>query len=290
VAPAMNTRMWEHPATRRNMAQLEADGVMRVGPGAGDLACGETGEGRMAEPADILAAIETFFQASGSLAGIHALVTSGPTQEPIDPVRFIANRSSGKQGHAIARAAARQGAKVTLVSGPTALPDPIGVKTIHVTTAREMLSACEDSLPADVAVCCAAVSDWRPLEIAGQKIKKNADTANASPGVQLVENPDILATLATLTSGRPRLVIGFSAETQNVIKYASRKLAKKACDWILANDVSADTGTFGGDENAVTLLRADAAGTVQSEDWARTSKEAIAERLIAEIATAIRAA
>jgi phosphopantothenoylcysteine decarboxylase/phosphopantothenate--cysteine ligase len=290
VAPAMNTRMWEHPATRRNMARLEADGVMRVGPGAGDLACGETGEGRMAEPAEILASIETFFQTSGSLAGIHALVTSGPTQEPIDPVRFIANRSSGKQGHAIARAAARQGAKVTLVSGPTALPDPIGVNTIHVTTAREMLSACEDSLPADVAVCCAAVSDWRPLEIAGQKIKKNADAANARPGVELVENPDILATLAALTGGRPRLVIGFSAETQNMIQYASQKLAQKGCDWILANDVSANMGTFGGDENTVTLLRADSAGKVQSEDWARSSKEVVAERLIAEIATAIRAA
>ena len=290
VAPAMNTRMWEHPATRRNMAQLEADGVMRVGPGAGDLACGETGEGRMAEPADILASVETFFQTSGSLAGFHALVTSGPTQEPIDPVRFIGNRSSGKQGHAIARAAARQGAKVTLVSGPTALPDPIGVNTVHVTTAREMLRACEDNLPADVAVCCAAVSDWRPLEIAGQKIKKNVDAVNAQPGVELVENPDILATLAALSTKRPRLLIGFSAETQNVIEYASQKLAKKGCDWILANDVSAEMGTFGGDQNMVTLLRADSAGTVRPEDWALSSKEAVAERLIAEIATAIRTA
>ena len=290
IAPAMNTRMWEHPATRRNLAQLEADGVLRVGPGAGDLACGETGEGRMAEPADIADAIETFFRARGSLAGLRALVTSGPTQEPIDPVRFIANHSSGKQGHAIAHAAAARGADVTLVSGPTALADPPGVTTVPVTTARDMLAACMDCLPVDIAVCCAAVSDWRPAESADQKIKKHGANATTGPVIEMIENPDILATLAGLEAGRPRLVVGFSAETENVISHASAKLARKSCDWIVANDVSAAAGTFGGDDNTVTLLRGDGTGGISGEDWPRASKTEVAERLMSEIASTLKPA
>jgi len=287
IAPAMNVRMWQHAATRRNLAQLEADGVLRVGPEAGPMACGEFGEGRMAEPADIIAAIEAALATSGALAGIRALVTSGPTYEPIDPVRFIGNRSSGKQGHAIAAACARLGAGVTLVSGPTALPDPLGVSTIHVETAQQMLEACEAALPADVAVCAAAVADWRVATPAAEKIKKSA--GKAEPKLELVRNPDILGTLSGRRNGRPRLVIGFAAETERVEEHARAKLASKGCDWILANDVSPEAGTFGGDANTIHLFKADPAGGAATvEHWPPASKTAVAERLAREIARALR--
>ncbi|MGD9539245.1 MAG: bifunctional phosphopantothenoylcysteine decarboxylase/phosphopantothenate--cysteine ligase CoaBC [Alphaproteobacteria bacterium] len=287
IAPAMNVRMWQHAATQRNLAQLEADGVLRVGPEAGPMACGEFGEGRMAEPADIIAAIEAALATSGALAGIRALVTSGPTYEPIDPVRFIGNRSSGKQGHAIAAACARLGAGVTLVSGPTALPDPLGVSTIHVETAQQMLEACEAALPADVAVCAAAVADWRVATPAAEKIKKSA--GKAEPKLELVRNPDILGTLSGRRNGRPRLVIGFAAETERVEEHARAKLASKGCDWILANDVSPEAGTFGGDANTIHLFKADPAGGAAAvEHWPPASKAAVAERLAREIANALR--
>jgi len=286
VAPAMNVRMWEHAATRRNLARLEADGIARVGPDAGPMACGEFGLGRMAEPADILAAIEAQLSTSGSLAGIRALVTSGPTYEPIDPVRFIGNRSSGKQGHAIAAACARRGAGVTLVSGPTHEPDPAGVTTIHVETAAEMLKACEAALPADVAIFAAAVADWRAAAPANQKLKKSKD--GPPPVLELVRNPDILATLASRAKNRPRLVIGFAAETEKLIEHARQKLASKGCDWIVANNVAASTGTFGGEENEVHLIRKGAAGAEpEVETWPRASKVAVAEQLADRIATSL---
>jgi phosphopantothenoylcysteine decarboxylase/phosphopantothenate--cysteine ligase len=286
IAPAMNVRMWQHAATRRNMARLEADGVLRVGPEAGAMACGEYGLGRMAEPADIVAAIEACFSAGRSLAGLRALVTSGPTHEPIDPVRFIGNRSSGKQGHAIAAACARRGAGVTLIAGPTAEPDPPGVKTIHVETAAEMLEACEAALPADVAICAAAVADWRVAAPAPRKLKKGA--TSTEPTLALVRNPDILASLGARQTGRPRLVIGFAAETERVDEQAAEKLKRKGCDWILANDVSPASGTFGGDSNVVHLLIANPSGGAPTiEPWPRASKVAIAERLAERIATAL---
>ncbi|MDP6473432.1 MAG: bifunctional phosphopantothenoylcysteine decarboxylase/phosphopantothenate--cysteine ligase CoaBC [Alphaproteobacteria bacterium] len=284
VAPAMNSVMWEQASTRRNMARLEADGVMTVGPGHGELAEGEIGIGRMAEPAEILAAIEKAL--GGPLAGLRALVTSGPTHEPIDPVRYIANRSSGKQGHAIAGACARLGAAVTLVSGPSAESDPPGVETVHVETARDMLAACLDALPVDVAICAAAVSDWRPAAARGQKIKKGAGGAGGAPpaALELIENPDILAALAARENDRPRLVIGFAAETDDVVAYARAKLAAKGCDWILANDVSPGSGTFGGDHNKVHLISAQGAGEASVEEWPHASKLDVAARLAERIA------
>ncbi len=276
AAPAMNVRMWLHPATQQNIAALVARGLHLVGPNEGDMACGEYGPGRMAEPGEILAAIEAFFAEAAPLSGRRALVTSGPTHEAIDPVRYIANRSSGRQGHAIATALARLGAETTLVSGPTALPDPPGVAVTRVESAAQMLAACQAALPVDVAVCAAAVSDWRPAKAGAQKTKKNG---KAPPSLKLTENPDILATLSEAGNRRPQLVIGFAAETEKVIAHAQAKLAKKGCDWILANDVSPDSGTFGGAENSVHLI--DAEGV---EDWPRLSKELVAERLGQRIA------
>ncbi len=275
IAPAMNFRMWEHPATRANVALLEARGIHRVGPNAGPLAEAETGVGRMAEPLEIVAAIERLLGAGGALQGRRALVTSGPTHEPIDPVRYIANRSSGKQGHAIARALAWLGADTVLVSGPTAEPDPPGVRVVHVESARDMLAACEKALPADVAVCAAAVADWR-AEPAPQKLKKKN---GAVPALKLVENPDILATLSKSGNRRPALVVGFAAETEKVVEHAREKRAKKRCDWILANDVSPATGTFGGEANTVHVI--DAAGV---ENWPPLSKRDVAARLADRIA------
>ncbi|PZQ82151.1 MAG: bifunctional phosphopantothenoylcysteine decarboxylase/phosphopantothenate--cysteine ligase CoaBC [Ancylobacter novellus] len=284
VAPAMNPLMWANPATTRNVAQLAADGVAFVGPNAGAMAeRGEDGPGRMAEPLEIVAAAERLVAGAGPLKGRHVLVTSGPTHEPIDPVRYIANRSSGKQGHAIAAAAARAGAQVTLVSGPVNLPDPAGVAVRHVETAREMLAAVEAALPADAAIFAAAVADWRVAAEAGQKMKKDG---KALPALALTENPDILATVAQLANRRPRLVIGFAAETENVVAYAQAKRLRKGCDWILANDVSPrsgiDGGVMGGDENLIHLI---AEGGV--EHWPRASKAQVAERLIARIATTL---
>jgi phosphopantothenoylcysteine decarboxylase / phosphopantothenate---cysteine ligase len=275
VAPAMNFRMWEHAATRANMALLEARGVHRVGPVAGPLAEGESGMGRMAEPLDIAAAAEQILNAGALLKGRRALVTSGPTHEPIDPVRYIANRSSGKQGHAIAAALAGLGAETVLVAGPTAEPDPKGVTVVHVETARDMLAACEKALPADIAVCAAAVADWR-AEAAPQKLKKKN---GAPPALKLVENPDVLAMLSKAGNRRPRLVVGFAAETERVIEHAKAKRLKKGCDWIVANDVSAAAGTFGGDDNTVHVI--DEAGV---EDWPPLSKRRVAERLALRIA------
>ena len=282
VAPTMNTRMWDHPATQRNMARLKDDGVLFVDSGEGDLACGEVGKGRMAEPTEIIEAIEAFFGqgrpegAARPLAGLHALVTSGPTHEPIDPVRYIANRSSGKQGHAIAAACVTLGAEVTLVSGPTAQPDPCGVHVIKVETARDMLAACETALPADVAICAAAVADWRVAQEAASKLKKDG---NGAPVLEMAQNPDILATLAARNDKRPRLVIGFAAETDDVVAYAQGKLVSKGCDWIVANDVSAGTGTFGGDDNSVSLVSGEGV-----ETWPRMSKGDVAARLAERIA------
>jgi phosphopantothenoylcysteine decarboxylase / phosphopantothenate---cysteine ligase len=280
VAPAMNPLMWAHPATQRNVKQLAADGVAIVGPELGEMAeSGEAGLGRMAEPMQILAAIEAALSTEKPLAGRHILVTSGPTLEPIDPVRFMSNRSSGKQGHAIAAAAARLGARVTLISGPVALPDPLGVTTKHIETAREMLAATEAALPADVAIFAAAVADWRTDGIAGEKIKKTKDGA---PKLDLVENPDILRTLSAPGPRRPKLVVGFAAETQAVVENAKKKLANKGCDWIVANDVSPKTGTFGGDRNTVHLVSA--AGV---ERWPELSKQDVAIRLVQMIAKSL---
>ena len=283
VAPAMNSRMWEQASTQRNIARLKADGVMTVGPAHGELAEGEIGIGRMAEPAEILIAIGQAL--GGPLSGVRALVTSGPTHEAIDPVRYIANRSSGKQGHAIAGACARLGAAVTLVSGPSAEADPDGVETVHVESARDMLAACLDALPVDVAICAAAVSDWRPAEAHEQKIKKDKSAAAKAPAaLKLVENPDILATLAARENDRPRLVIGFAAETDDIVAYARAKLITKGCDWILANDVSPGSGTFGGDHNKVHLISAVAGGDPDVEEWPHASKLDVAARLAGRIA------
>ncbi|GAB4176201.1 MAG: bifunctional phosphopantothenoylcysteine decarboxylase/phosphopantothenate--cysteine ligase CoaBC [Thalassobaculales bacterium] len=273
VAPAMNVRMWQHPATVANMASLRARGVAVAGPNDGVMACGEYGPGRMAEPMEILAAIEAML-GGGRLAGLTAIVNSGPTHEAIDPVRYIANRSSGKQGHAIAAALARLGAAVTLVSGPTREADPPGCRVVPVESARDMLAACQAALPADILVCAAAVADWR-VEAAAQKLKKGGD---GPPALTLVENPDLLATLSR-GSPRPRLVIGFAAETERVVEHARAKLARKGCDWICANDVSPGTGTFGGETNAVHLVTADGV-----EDWPRLTKAEVAARLAERIA------
>jgi phosphopantothenoylcysteine decarboxylase / phosphopantothenate---cysteine ligase len=274
MAPAMNVRMWEHPATQRNLATLKADGVLFVGPDAGAMACGEYGPGRMAEPPAIFDAVMAALGTGRPLAGRRAIVTAGPTAEPIDPVRMITNRSSGKQGYAIAGALAALGADVTLVSGPTALPAPAGVKRVDIETARQMLAACEAALPADIAVCVAAVADWRPETCGDSKIKKGA---GGPPPIALVENPDILATLSK-GEARPRLVVGFAAETDDVEANARAKLAKKGCDWIVANDVRVE-GTMGGDENAVAIV---SKGGI--ERWDRMAKGEVARRLAARIA------
>ncbi len=276
VAPAMNVRMWDHPATQANLALLVERGVMKVGPNEGDMACGEYGFGRLAEPEEILAAVGAFFGGAAPLSGRRALVTSGPTLEAIDPVRYIANRSSGRQGHAIALALARLGADTTLVSGPTRLADPPGVTVVSVESAEDMLSACQAALPVDVAVCAAAVSDWRVKAQSGQKLKKNG---GQPPKLELAVNPDILASLSAAGNRRPRLVVGFAAETEKVVAHAKAKLKTKGCDWILANDVSPGTGTFGGAENLIHLI--DAGGV---EDWPRMTKQEVAERLARRIA------
>ncbi|MEX2518781.1 MAG: bifunctional phosphopantothenoylcysteine decarboxylase/phosphopantothenate--cysteine ligase CoaBC [Paracoccaceae bacterium] len=279
IAPAMNVRMWGHPATRRNLAMLREDGVEVVGPDEGDMACGEFGPGRMAEPAEILAAIERLIGAdrpAGPLAGRRILVTSGPTHEPIDPVRYIANRSSGKQGMAIAAALRDAGAAVTLVSGPTTEPAPGGVKLVRVETAREMLAAAEAALPVDAAIFAAAVADWRAAEESGRKLKK--DGTGDIPALKLAENPDILRTISTLPPGRrPPLIIGFAAETNDVLANAAAKRKRKGCDWIVANDVSGDV--MGGARNRVTLI--DDHG---HEDWPEAAKTEVARRLALRIA------
>ncbi len=283
IAPAMNVRMWEHAATRRNLAQLRADGVSVVGPNEGSMACGEWGEGRLAEPEEILAAIEAQLGGEGRLKGTRALVTAGPTHEPIDPVRYIANRSSGKQGYAIAAALARLGAETHLVSGPTELADPFGVRVTRVESAREMLAAAEAALPADVAVCAAAVADWRPDTSANSKLKK--DGSGAIPPLTMVENPDILATLSVHGPKRPRLVIGFAAETDNVLEHATAKRTRKGCDWIVANDVSPGTGIMGGDSNTIHLISESGA-----EHWDAMPKTDVARRLAERVADHLGAA
>ena len=290
AAPAMNVKMWEHPATQRNIAQLRDDGIRFVGPATGTLADGEAGPGRLADLADLMTTIEGLLADApmvdrpalvevASLAGMTALVTSGPTLEPIDPVRFIANASSGKQGHAIAAALARAGAQTTLISGPTELPDPDGVKVRRVRTARDMLAAAQDALPADIAVCVAAVADWRVAEPQATKIKKGG----AAPVLELVENPDILAILAASGPDRPGLVVGFAAETESdsdaLVAIAREKRIAKACDWIIANDVTPGTYTFGGDHNSVHLVTEPGA-----ESWGPLEKVQVAERLVAHIA------
>ncbi len=276
LAPAMNHVMWAKESTQRHLATLVARGAAIVGPNSGELAEGEVGPGRMSEPLEIVAAIEHLFGVDRPLAGRRALVTSGPTHEPIDPVRYIANRSSGKQGHAIAVALAALGAETILVAGPTRLADPPGVKVARVETAQEMLAACLAALPADVAVCAAAVADWRPAAPANRKLKKNG---GAPPAIGLAENPDILATLSKAGPQRPRLVVGFAAETDDLVANATAKRARKGCDWIVANDVSPATGTFGGDANRVHVI--DAAG---AESWPRLGKDEVARRLARRIA------
>ncbi len=278
-APAMNLRMWLHPATQRNAAQLASDGALFVGPEEGDMACGEHGPGRMSEPEAIVDAIQTALApAAGPLAGLHVIVTSGPTHEPIDPVRYIANRSSGKQGHAIAAAAAQAGARVTLVTGPVNLPDPAGVETRRIETAREMLAAVNAALPADVFIGAAAVADWR-VEAAGGKIKKQK--GGAPPQLGLVENPDILADVAARGRGRPRLVVGFAAETEDLLHHAREKLARKRVDLIVAND--AGSGVFGAEQNEVHLITPEGV-----ESWPRLGKSEVALRLVARIATTLK--
>lgn len=279
VAPAMNVRMWDHPATQRNLAQLRADGVLVVGPNAGEMACGEYGPGRMAEPLEIVAAVQAAL-ADGPLAGRHVLVTSGPTHEPIDPVRYIANRSSGAQGTALAAALRDLGARVTFVTGPASVPPPQGVTVVKVETAQQMLAAVQAALPADAAVFAAAVADWRVANAAGQKMKK--DGSGRAPALEFAENPDILATVSRLPEGRPQLVVGFAAETETVAAHATAKRARKGCDWIVANDVSPATGIMGGTENAVTLITAEGA-----EDWPRLPKDEVARRLATRIAAAL---
>ncbi len=280
IAPAMNQRMWLNPATIENLRVLESRGIGRVGPGRGAFAEDESGVGRMAEPEEILAAIEASLGAGRRLAGLRALVTSVPTYEAIDPVRFLGNRSSGKQGHAVAAALAALGAETVLVSGPTALPDPGGIAVVRIESAREMLAACESALPVDVAICAAAVADWRAAEPAAQKLKKNG---GAPPALKLVANPDVLASLAKAGNRRPRLLIGFAAETENVIANATAKRAKKGCDWMLANDVAQGTKTFGGDRNTVHLVTESGV-----ETWPTMDKDEVARRIAARIAETLR--
>jgi phosphopantothenoylcysteine decarboxylase / phosphopantothenate---cysteine ligase len=286
IAPAMNVRMWQHPATMRNLSTVKADGVLTVGPNDGEMACGEYGPGRMAEPAEILAGIEAYFAggalplAGGSaarpLAGRKVLITAGPTHEPIDPVRFIANKSSGRQGYALAEAAVAMGAETILVSGPVHLPIPPGAQMMPVETAVEMLKTVEAELPADIAIFAAAVADWRVAAVADQKFKKGA---GGLPDIKLAENPDILKSVAQSKSKRPKLVVGFAAETQNVIENAKAKLAKKGCDLIIANDVSADKGVMGGERNLVHLVSASGV-----ESWPELDKREVARRLMEDFA------
>jgi len=276
IAPAMNAMMWAHPATQANLTTLKARGVGRVGPASGELACGEVGAGRMAEPAEILAAVECALHSDRRLAGRRALVTSGPTREPIDPVRYISNHSSGKQGHAIAAALAALGAETVLVSGPTYEPSPAGVKLVPIETAAEMLAACEAALPVDVAVMAAAVADWRVAGAARHKLKKDG---SGPPLLRLSENPDILARIAQRSNDRPTLVVGFAAETDDIVENARSKLARKRCDWILANDVSPESGTFGGDRNTIHLVEATGV-----ENWPVMTKREVAVRLADRIA------
>jgi phosphopantothenoylcysteine decarboxylase/phosphopantothenate--cysteine ligase len=291
VAPAMNVRMWEHAATKRNVVRLKEDGIYFVGPGEGEMACGEYGPGRMAEPAEIVEAVAGLLVGGAenlrvlsrtalgpSLRGKRVIVTSGPTHEPVDPVRYLANRSSGKQGHALARAAATLGAEVTLVTGPVSLEDPAGVSVVKVETAEQMLAAALAALPADIAICAAAVADWRAAEEAGQKIKKR----ESGTTLKLARNPDILATLSALGANRPQLVIGFAAETENVVANAVAKRTAKGADWIVANDVRPETGIMGGDRTKVQLVTASGV-----EDWPAMSKDEMAERLLSRASEAI---
>ena len=279
LAPAMNTAMWEHPATQANLALLVERGAIVVGPDDGELAEGLVGPGRMAEPAEIFAAIAAAL-GSGALTGRHVLVTSGPTHEPIDPVRYIANRSSGRQGTAIAEALVRRGARVTFVTGPAEAPRPAGCAVIEVETAAEMLAAVEAALPADAAVFAAAVADWHVTSASGSKMKK--DGSGEPPALSLAENPDILRTVAHRSDGRPRLVVGFAAETDDVVANATAKRLRKGADWIVANDVSPATGIMGGSDNAAILITAEGA-----EPWPRMSKQATAEALVDRIAAAL---
>lgn len=278
VAPAMNVRMWDHPATQRNRATLAGDGVAFVGPDDGAMACGEFGPGRMAEPLDIVAAVEAHF-ADGPLAGKRILLTSGPTHEPIDPVRYIANRSSGAQGTALAMALRDLGAEIVFITGPATVPPPSGVTVIPVQTAREMHDAVLRTLPVDGAVFAAAVADWRVASASDRKLKKTRD---GMPTLEFAENPDILATVSKLDENRPPLVVGFAAETDDVVAHATAKRARKGCDWIVANDVSPATGIMGGTENAVTLITAAGA-----EEWPRMSKAEVSARIAARIAEAL---
>ena len=278
IAPAMNVRMWDHPATQRNLAVLRGDGVLMVGPNEGDMACGEYGPGRMAEPLEIVAAIEATLK-DGPLRGKRIIVTSGPTHEPIDPVRYIANRSSGAQGTAVARALSALGAEVVFVSGPADVPPPDGVEVVRVETAQQMFDAVMAAHPADAAVFAAAVADWRVDGAADQKIKKTKD---GLPTLNFLENPDILATVSQQGEGRPALVVGFAAETQNVIEHATAKRDRKGCDWIIANDVSPATGIMGGADNAVTII--DETG---AESWPRMSKDDVAHKIAERIAGAL---
>ncbi len=278
VAPAMNVRMWQHAATQRNIAVLRGDGIGFVGPNDGDMACGEHGPGRMAEPLEIVTAIEAAL-ADGPLRGKRVLVTSGPTHEPIDPVRYIANRSSGAQGTTLAQALAALGAEVVFVTGPADVPPPDGVEVHRVETAQEMLEAVKAALPVDAAIFAAAVADWRVVSASASKMKK---TKGGLPQLDLAENPDILAHVAQMPQGRPALVVGFAAETDDVVENATAKRARKGCDWIVANDVSAATGIMGGTENAVTLINAAGA-----EDWPRMGKREVAARLAERIAQAL---
>jgi len=279
VAPAMNLRMWLHPANQRNIATLQSDGIHRIGPNEGDMACGEFGPGRMAEPMEVYSQIKALL-ADGPLAGRHVIVTSGPTHEPIDPVRYLANRSSGQQGSAIASALAGLGAQVTFVTGPASADPPLGVNVVKVETAAEMLDAVTSALPADAAVFAAAVADWKVTDAATGKIKKAK--GEGPPTLSLTENPDILATVSQMGEGRPKLVLGFAAETDNVVSNATKKRERKGCDWIVANDVSPETGIMGGSENAVTLIDDDGA-----ESWPRASKEHVARKLARRIAKAL---
>jgi phosphopantothenoylcysteine decarboxylase / phosphopantothenate---cysteine ligase len=279
VAPAMNVRMWLHPATQRNIAKLHAGGILFAGPNEGDMACGEYGPGRMAEPLEIVAASEAAL-GLGPLRGRHVIVTSGPTHEPIDPVRYIANRSSGAQGTALATALRDLGARVTFVTGPASVPPPSGVHVVPVETARQMAEAVREALPADAAVMAAAVADWRVENASASKMKK--DGSGKAPALSFAENPDILASLSQDRENRPKLVVGFAAETDEVIAHATAKRARKGCDWIVANDVRPATGIMGGTENAVTLITAKGA-----EEWPRLPKDEVARRLALRIAEAL---
>lgn len=278
IAPAMNVRMWDHPATQRNLARLKADGITVIGPNEGDMACGEYGPGRMSEPLEIVAAAEAALS-DGPLKGKRIIVTSGPTQEPIDPVRYISNRSSGAQGTAIGKALAALGAEVVFVTGPADVPPPDGVQVVRVETAVQMLEAVQTALPADAAVFAAAVADWRVAQAAGSKMKKEKGEI---PTLSFAENPDILATVSQMSEGRPKLVVGFAAETDTVIAHATAKRQRKGCDWIVANDVSPATGTFGGSQNTVHVISDEGV-----EDWPKMAKEAVAERLAHRIAGAL---